>query len=108
MDRYAGPAALEWWANRWTCLGRFDAHVLIDALPDGWCCVAAPVRSWTEAEREGFDFLMSLDPVFDLRFTDDSTLPVQVVEPYDVNRLTLIEGEPVRRSRPCTAGPSWA
>ena len=48
----------------------------------------------TEAEHEAFDFLMSLGPVFDLRFTDDSTFPVQVVEPYDVNRLPLTEVEP--------------
>jgi len=47
-----------------------------------------------KTEREAFDFLMSLDPVFNLRFADDNAFAVQVVEPYDIDQLTLIDVEP--------------
>ena len=42
-------------------------------------------------EHEGFDFLMALEPVFTLRFADDSTVTVHVTKQDQPGDLTLRE-----------------
>jgi hypothetical protein len=88
MDSYEGPATLEWWANRSTCLGSVAVHVAVCVTGNEWTCEASFSSPLGEDEREGFDFLMALDPVFTLRFQEDSTLVVNVAETTR-GRLTL-------------------
>ncbi|MCC0093231.1 hypothetical protein K7B10_00045 [Streptomyces flavotricini] len=45
----------------------------------GWKGVAILDSPMSASDWEGFDFLMQLDPVFTLRFADDSTVWVDVI-----------------------------
>ncbi|MBV8933049.1 MAG: hypothetical protein JOZ47_16340 [Kutzneria sp.] len=90
MESYQGLATLEWWANRSTCLGRFD----IRATGSDWTCHAKLDVPPPENNREVFDFLMELDPVFVLRFYEESTLLVNVVRTAESGRLALTAYEP--------------
>ncbi|MFJ9520837.1 hypothetical protein ACIRPK_21600 [Kitasatospora sp. NPDC101801] len=78
MHRYQGPATLEWWSNPLTCLGSFRVSLTVSAAGDGWRGVAVPDPDRSDRAREGFDFLLLVDPVFTLRFPDDRTVPVAV------------------------------
>jgi hypothetical protein len=89
MNPYEAVATLEWWANPSTCLGRFDVFVAVSATPGAWSAQAVAVNPWTVEDREGFDFLMGLDPVFTLRFTDDSTVHVRVAETQETDHFIL-------------------
>ena len=80
MDSFEGSAALEWWANRSTCLGEFAVHVTVDAVGDAWTCGASFSRPLTGEEREAFAFLLALDPMFTLRFDEGSAVLVDVAE----------------------------
>jgi hypothetical protein len=94
MEGYEGSAALEWWANRSTCLGIFGIRVTITAETDSWLAQATVARPFTAEEHEGFDFLMALDPVFTLRFDDDSTVMLHVTKQDQSSDLTLREFSP--------------
>lgn len=89
MDTYEGTATLEWWANRSTCLGRLRVSVAVCAAGVSWTCEATLESPLAAEDREGFDFLMQLDPHFTLRFDDASTLLVNVVEAEVEGRLSL-------------------
>jgi hypothetical protein len=90
MDRYEGPARLEWWANRSTCLGSVDVELTVAVDAAGWQVSAAFASQLDEDEQEGWSFLMDLDPYFTLRLLEDegATIDVGVVEGAD-GRLTL-------------------
>lgn len=94
MDGYEGPATLEWWANRSTCLGDFAVHITVRAAGDEWTCEASFNEPPAEDVREAFGFLMALDPVFTLRFAEDSALLVDVTA-KEGGRLELAAFEPV-------------
>ncbi|MFI1094436.1 hypothetical protein [Streptomyces sp. NPDC020917] len=94
MDDYEGPATLEWWANRSTCLGDFPVHVTVRVAGDRWTCQASLNDPPADGGREAFAFLMALDPVFTLRFAEDSALLVDVTENGD-GYLELTAFEPV-------------
>ncbi|WP_457032501.1 hypothetical protein [Kitasatospora sp. P5_F3] len=79
MDGYHGTATLEWWANPLSCLGSYRVSLTVTVAGGDWRGVAVPDSGRSERAREGFDFLMLVDPVFTLRFPDDSTLLVDVV-----------------------------
>ncbi|MFI0721625.1 hypothetical protein [Streptomyces sp. NPDC021224] len=79
MDRYEGLATLEWWANRSTCLAGVPVRVVVSAGQDGWSCEATPEPPLVGEYQEGFDLLMAFDPVFTLRFDEESELYVDVV-----------------------------
>ena len=79
MDIYDGTATLEWWANPATCLGSFRVTLTVSVVSGGWKGVAMLDSPRLEADREGFEFLMQLDPVFTLSFPDDSTILVNVI-----------------------------
>lgn len=89
MDSYEGTATLEWWANRSTCLGRFGVRVEVGVTGSGWTCGAALEPSLTGEDRESFDFLMALDPLFTLRFDEETVLHVNVAVTEDGGGLTL-------------------
>jgi hypothetical protein len=88
MDCYEGPATLEWWANRPTCLGRLGVRVAVRVTGNDWTCEAILEPSLSEDDRESFGFLMKLDPLFTLRFDEESTLLVDVAAGDD-GRLAL-------------------
>ncbi|WP_225844896.1 hypothetical protein [Streptomyces sp. HPF1205] len=89
MDSYEGTATLEWWANQSTCLARFGVRVAVGVTGNDWTCDATFEPSLTGEDQEGFDFLMALDPLFTLRFDEESMLHVNVVAAADDGRLTL-------------------
>jgi len=90
VDRYEGPARLEWWANRGTCLGAFKVQLSVAADAAGWHASATFASQHDEEVQEGWSFLMGLDPYFTLRLLEDegSTIDVEVIEEPD-GRLTL-------------------
>ncbi|MFG1810111.1 hypothetical protein [Streptomyces sp. NPDC049040] len=90
MDSHEGTAALEWWANSSTCLARTDVRVVVRVTGDDWTCGARFELPLSAEDREGFDFLMVLDPVFTLRFDDGSMLHVDVVMAGDEDGRLLL------------------
>src|SRR5690348_2732629 len=104
MDSYDGSATLEWWANPSTCLGSFRVTLTTSVVSGGWKGVAIPDSPISESDREGLDFLMQLDPVFTLRFTDDSTVLVDVIAERADESLILspFESGELAGSRPGT------
>jgi hypothetical protein len=90
MDRFEGRCWLEWWANSSTVLGTVEVTVVITTSGAGWDA-RGHLLSAADEDREGFAFLCDLDPVFTLRFEDDSVAAV-VVHPTDEHRrFTLTE-----------------
>lgn len=94
MDSYAGPASLEWWANRSTCLAGLGVRVEVRVTGDDWTCDAVPEPALSPEERERFDFLMAFDPRFTLRFDAENDLVVTVVAAGDNGRLALTDDPP--------------
>ncbi|MFE7859467.1 hypothetical protein [Streptomyces sp. NPDC057403] len=88
MDSYEGFATLEWWANPSTCLAGFGVRVAVRVSGDAWTCDATLEPALSAEDRESFDFLMALDPLFTLSFDSDSMLHVNVAVADD-GRLTL-------------------
>ncbi|MFI6153241.1 hypothetical protein ACIBCA_11145 [Kitasatospora sp. NPDC051170] len=83
MDRFVGPARLEWWANRSTCFGVYGIE--IDVAVDGggqWRAVGRHVDALDAGRREGWEFLMAMDPHFSLAFPGEERggIVVRVVE----------------------------
>jgi hypothetical protein len=99
VNRYEGPARLEWWANPVTCLGSVEVVVVVQVAADGWAGHASLVD---EEDREGLDFLCELDPLFSLRFGDGRTADVTVGERADNGRFLLAafpaDGRTARKS----------
>lgn len=93
MDSYEGTATLEWWANRSTCLGRLRVQVAVRVAGDTWMSEATLESPLAAEDRDSFDFLIQLDPHFTLRFDDESTLLVKVVEAGVEGRLILTAAE---------------
>ncbi|MFD9001453.1 hypothetical protein ACFV0T_10855 [Streptomyces sp. NPDC059582] len=89
MDSYECTATLEWWADRSTCLGRLGVRVTVRVTADYWTCDAVLEPPLSAEDRESFDFLMKLDPLFTLRLDEGSSLPVDVVAAEDDGRLIL-------------------
>jgi hypothetical protein len=85
MDRYEGPARLEWWANKHTCLGFIDVRVIVVPDASGWRASAAIASPLTVEDREGWVFLIGLSPYFTLRFEADvdAVIDVRVDESAD-------------------------
>lgn len=89
MDRFEGRCWLDWWANSFTLLGSAEIAVVIAAAGGGEA--EGHLLSDSDEEREGFAFLCDLDPVFMLRFEDDSTIPVTVGTLEEDGRFALTE-----------------
>ncbi|MEU3456728.1 hypothetical protein ABZ671_24465 [Micromonospora sp. NPDC006766] len=98
MDRFEGRCWLDWWANSSTLLGSVEVAVVITVAGAGWEGGGRLV-SESDEDREAFAFLCELDPVFTLRFEDESAVVV-TVHPTDGHRrfsLTEYTG-PAQRS----------
>ncbi|ADU07525.1 hypothetical protein O7630_05115 [Micromonospora sp. WMMD718] len=98
MDRFEGRCWLDWWANSSTLLDSVEVAVVIAAATGGWEANGRLVSD-SDEDREAFAFLCELDPVFALRFEDESVVAV-TVHPTDAHRrfrLTEYTG-PVQRS----------
>ena len=90
MDRIERHGWLDWWANRSTVLGSVEATVTITSAVDGWHAIGRLLTGDSE-EREGFAFFCALDPVWSLRFDDDSTITVNVELLEDPSEFQLTE-----------------
>lgn len=64
-------------------------HVEIEVAGSTWTCQATLADPLSGDEKEGFDFLMALDPVFTLRLDANGTLMVDVIAVRDGGRLAL-------------------
>ena len=63
MDRYEGPARLEWWANPSMCIGEYGVDFTVTIDQAGVWRASARFAVELDGEgREGWDFLMELDP----------------------------------------------
>ena len=86
MDRFAGQARLEWWANQSTCLEMYDIDitVTVDAV-GSWLATGRHADALDTTQREGWDFLMEMDPHFSVAFPgeDRGGIMVKVVEAED-------------------------
>jgi hypothetical protein len=97
MDRVESRCHLDWWANSATVLASVQIAVVITAAGTGWTAEGRLI-SEDEEERVGFAFLRDMDPVFILRFDDESTIAVTVHPPDDSGWFTLTEHtEPTHR-----------
>ncbi|MGW3328002.1 hypothetical protein [Streptomyces virginiae] len=83
MDGFVGRARLEWWANSSTCLETYDIDitVTVDAVGRSWA-TGRHADALDTTQREGWDFLMEMDPHFSLAFPgeDRGGIMVRVVE----------------------------
>nr|WSS73237.1 hypothetical protein OG491_35565 [Streptomyces sp. NBC_01175] len=93
MDRFVGQASLEWWANREICLEKYgiDITVTVDEVGK-WQATGRHANLLDTPQREGWDFLMEMDPHFSVVFSgeDNSGILVRVFETED-GTLTLME-----------------
>ncbi|MFF5787241.1 hypothetical protein ACFY8P_20000 [Streptomyces sp. NPDC012693] len=93
MDRFVGQARLEWWANHATCLEKYAIDITNTVNTAGmWQATGRHTRALDTAQREGWDFLMEMDPYFSAVFPgeDNSGIFVRVLEAED-GTLTLLE-----------------
>ncbi|MFB6833603.1 hypothetical protein [Streptomyces hydrogenans] len=93
MDRFVGQGRLEWWANHSTCLEMYDIDITVTVDAVGkWRAAGRHVNTLDTTQREGWDFLMEMDPHFSIAFPgeDRGAIMVRVVEAED-GTLTLTE-----------------
>ncbi|MFF3204120.1 hypothetical protein [Streptomyces sp. NPDC002962] len=93
MDRFVGQARLEWWANQATCLEKYDIDVTVTVDAVGtWRATGRHAHALDTTRREGWDFLMEIDPHFSLVFGDEENdgILARVFEEED-GTLTLAE-----------------
>ncbi|MFG2435723.1 hypothetical protein [Streptomyces sp. NPDC048508] len=93
MDQFVGQGRLEWWANQSICLEMYDIDitVAVDAVGK-WQATGRHVSAFDTTQREGWDFLMEMDPHFSFAFPgeDRGGITVRVDEAED-GTLTLME-----------------
>ncbi|MFI7359046.1 hypothetical protein ACIBTP_34600 [Streptomyces avidinii] len=83
MDRFVGQARLEWWANQSTCLEMYDIDITVTVDAVGELQATGPHANVLDTtQREGWDFLMEMDPHFSIAFPgeDRGGIMVRVVE----------------------------
>lgn len=93
MDRFVGQARLEWWANPSVCLEMYDIDVTVTVDAAGeWWATGRHAHALDTTQREGWDFLMEMDPYFSVAFPgeDRGGIMVRVVEAED-GALTLMQ-----------------
>ncbi|EGE39521.1 hypothetical protein GTY83_01105 [Streptomyces sp. SID4928] len=93
MDRFVGQGRLEWWANQSICLETYDINITATVDADGkWRATGQHANALDATQREGWDFLMEMDPHFSIAFPgeDCGEITVRVVEAED-GALTLVE-----------------
>jgi len=93
MDRFVGQGRLEWWANQSICLEMYDIDITVTVDAVGkWRATGRHANALDATQREGWDFLMEMDPHFSIAFPgeDCGGITVRVVEAEDAT-LTLVE-----------------
>jgi hypothetical protein len=90
MNRIEGLCHLDWWANSVTLLASVEIAVVIATADTDWAAEGHLISD-NDEERDGFAFLCEMDPVFILRFDDESTIAVTVHPPDDNGRFALTE-----------------
>jgi hypothetical protein len=90
MDRFEGRCHLDWWTNPITCLASVEIALAIAVTDMGWTAEGR-LATDNDDEREGFALLLDMDPVFALRFDDESTIDVTVHPSLEGDRFTLTE-----------------
>ncbi|WP_030722234.1 hypothetical protein [Streptomyces sp. NRRL F-2580] len=93
MDRFVGQARLEWWANHAMCLEKYDIDITVTVDAVGtWRATGRHASAPDTTQREGWDFLMEMDPHFSIVFPgqDNGEILVRVFEAED-GTLTLTE-----------------
>ncbi|MFI8404962.1 hypothetical protein ACIGG5_32565 [Streptomyces sp. NPDC085463] len=96
MDRFTGRARLEWWANQAICLEAYTIDITDTADTTGtagtWQATGRHAPALDSTQREGWGFLMEMDPYFSIVFPGkhSSGILVRVLEAED-STLTLIE-----------------
>jgi hypothetical protein len=90
MDRVESRCHLDWRVNSVTVLASVEIAVVIAAADSGWTAEGRLI-SEDEEERDGFAFLRDMDPVFILRFDDESMIAVTVHPPDDSGWFALTE-----------------
>ncbi|MEV4532647.1 hypothetical protein AB0J82_02335 [Asanoa sp. NPDC049518] len=90
MNRIEARCWLDWWANSSTLLGSVEVVVVVTATHTGWNA-RGHLAGDADEDRDGFAFLCDLDPVFTLRFEDESTVAVAVQPSDDHRRFALAE-----------------
>lgn len=86
MDRFVGQARLEWWANHSTCLGMYDIDITVTVDAAGrWRATGRHADTLDTTQREGWEFLMQMDPHFSVAFPgeDRGGTMVRVAEGED-------------------------
>ncbi|MET9554503.1 hypothetical protein [Streptomyces sp. NPDC006645] len=102
MDGWEGTATLEWWANQSTCLGKFAVLATACVTGRDWPCGVILDPPLSDDDRAGFDFLMELDPLFTLRFGEESTLLVNVAS--GEGACLILTAHEAKASRPVDSG----
>ncbi|MDX2290917.1 hypothetical protein R6G00_01775 [Streptomyces roseofulvus] len=93
MDRFAGQGRLAWWANHSMCLEMYDIDITVAVDPIGRRrATGRHAPALDSMQREGWDFLMEMDPHFSVTFPGEERggFMVRVVEAED-GTLTLTE-----------------
>ncbi|MFC8494127.1 hypothetical protein ACFUJU_25720 [Streptomyces sp. NPDC057235] len=91
-----GRARLEWWANQAICLEAYTIDITDTVGAAGtagtWQATGRHAPALHDTQREGWVFLMEMDPYFSIVFPgeDRSGILVRVLEAEDAT-LTLIE-----------------
>ncbi|GAA4984715.1 hypothetical protein GCM10025734_07740 [Kitasatospora paranensis] len=88
-----GRARLEWWANHSTYLEMYDIDITVTVDAAGsWRATGRHATDLDATEREGWDFLMGMDPHFSLAFADEDRGGIMVrVDEAQNGTLTLTE-----------------
>ncbi len=90
MDRYEGPARLEWWANTSTCLAAAEIDLTITVQDAMWQATADPAPPLQGEDREGWSFLLRLSPYATLVLPGEANDRIEVhVEEADAGHLVL-------------------
>ncbi|MEY9904855.1 hypothetical protein ABIA35_001071 [Catenulispora sp. MAP12-49] len=95
MEPFKSPARLEWWAKPSMCIGEYEIDITVTVDPAGvWSAQGRHSHALDTTQREGWDFLVEMDPCFSLAFPGEERghLMVRVDEAQDGD-LILTEAQ---------------
>ena len=88
--QFEGRCRLDWWANSSTNLAGDEVTVVITATATGWDA-RGRLADASEAAHEGLMVLCEIDPVFTLRFDDQTSIAVTVHPLEEPGHFVLTE-----------------
>jgi hypothetical protein len=103
VDRFEGPAWLDWCANSTTVLASVPIAVVVSSGKTGW---EAHGHLRDAEDADGFAFLCGIDPVFGLRFPDGEALSVIAHPIGNYRRFALTANLGQGRRAPVSDGGS--